>query len=462
MDFGLLPPEINSGRLYTGPGPAPLTAAATAWDGLAAELHSAAALYGSTIAGLTTGAWQGPASISMAAAAAPYTAWMRTTATQAEDAAARAKAAVAAYEVTFAAMVPPPVIAANRAQLAALLATNIFGQNTAAIAATDIQYAEMWAQDAAAMYGYATVAAAATRVTPFSSPPQTVSANAQTSQTASLAANAGTAAAGNTQSVLSQWASSVPTALQGLAAPTSSTVSAADLPGGLLAGLELPGTLSLESLASGSAEATDIGLGTTGMITATGAWVDAAQDNSELFDLAGDWHDQLKDRIGNLEVQIMGRFDQLGASGPPAAAGLGHAFEVGSLSVPPGWAMEAPAMRLAAALPPATAAAAPAAMAVAGSEGGLFAEMALAGMTGRALTGAIGSGGSGGTRERVRAGVSGAVGLGSGGSSTSANSGIADEIREFAEILTKLGELRDQGLLTNEEFIAQKERLLGQ
>lgn len=459
MDFGTLPPEINSGRLYTGPGPAPLTAAATAWAGLAVELHSAAALYGSTIAGLTTGPWQGPASISMAAAAAPYTAWMRTTATQAEDAATRAKAAVAAYEVTFAAMVPPPVIAANRAQLAALLATNILGQNTAAIAATDIQYAEMWAQDAAAMYGYASVAAAATRMTPFSPPPQTVRANASTSQAASLANSAAT---GNAQAMLSQWASTVPTALQGLATPASSTVSAAGLPGGLLAALELPGTLSLESLASGSAEVTDIGLGTTGMITATGAWVDAAEDNTELFDLAGDWHDQLRDRIGNLEVQIMGRFDQLGASGPPAAAGLGHASEVGSLSVPPGWAMEAPAMRLAAALPSATAAAAPAAVAGGGSEGGLFAEMALAGMTGRALTGAIGSGGSGGTRERVRTGMAGPRGLGTGATSASASSGIADEIREFAEILTKLGELRDQGLLTNEEFIAQKERLLGQ
>lgn len=33
------------------------------------------------------------------------------------------------------------------------VATNILGQNTPAIAATETQYAEMWAQDAAAMYG---------------------------------------------------------------------------------------------------------------------------------------------------------------------------------------------------------------------------------------------------------------------------------------------------------------------
>ena len=45
--------------------------------------------------------------------------------------------------------VPPAVVAANRAQLATLVATNVFGQNTPAIAATEAQYAEMWAQDAA-------------------------------------------------------------------------------------------------------------------------------------------------------------------------------------------------------------------------------------------------------------------------------------------------------------------------
>ena len=58
--------------------------------------------------------------------------------------------------------VPPPVIAANRSLLAALVATNFFGQNTPAIAATEIQYAEMWAQDAVAMYGYAASSASAT------------------------------------------------------------------------------------------------------------------------------------------------------------------------------------------------------------------------------------------------------------------------------------------------------------
>ncbi|WP_264069201.1 PPE family protein, partial [Mycolicibacter terrae] len=33
MDFGMLPPEVNSGRMYVGPGSSPMMAAATAWDG---------------------------------------------------------------------------------------------------------------------------------------------------------------------------------------------------------------------------------------------------------------------------------------------------------------------------------------------------------------------------------------------------------------------------------------------
>ena len=174
MDFAVLPPEINSGRMYAGPGSGSMVAAAAAWDGLAAQLHSTAASYSSVISGLTAG-WQGASSAAMAAAAAPYAAWISAAAAAAEQAAAQARAAASAYQTAFAATVPPPVIAANRSQLASLVATNLFGQNTAAIAATEGQYADMWAQDVAAMYGYAGSAAVATQLTPFTEPPQTTS-----------------------------------------------------------------------------------------------------------------------------------------------------------------------------------------------------------------------------------------------------------------------------------------------
>src|SRR5580693_2874706 len=146
LDFAALPPEINSARMYSGAGSAPMLAAGAAWSQLADEMRSAAASYSSVVSCLTGGSWQGPSSTSMAAAAAPYATWMNTTAAQAEQTAAQARAAVTAYESAFSMTVPPAEIAANRAQLASLVATNIFGQIFPAMAATETLYGEMWAQ----------------------------------------------------------------------------------------------------------------------------------------------------------------------------------------------------------------------------------------------------------------------------------------------------------------------------
>ena len=173
VDFGALPPEINSARMYAGPGSSSLQAAASAWNGLAAELQSAAQGYETVITQLSSDEWTGAASASMASAAQPYVTWMNTTAAQAEQAATQARAAAAAYEQAFAATVPPPLIAANRAQTAAAMQANVFGQYTPLIAQLEAQYGEMWAQDSAAMYGYAGQSAAAAQVTPFASPAAT-------------------------------------------------------------------------------------------------------------------------------------------------------------------------------------------------------------------------------------------------------------------------------------------------
>jgi PPE-repeat protein len=240
MDFGALSPEINSARMYAGPGPGSMLAAAAAWQGLADELHSAAASYGSVIEELTSGPWVGPSSTAMAAAAAPYVTWMSATAGQAELAATQAQAAAGAYETAFAMTVPPPVIAANRTQLASLTATNLLGQNTPAIAATEAEYGEMWAQDAAAMYGYAANSAATTaKVTPFTAAPQTTNQAGLAAQGAAGAQAVGTSTGAGVQSTLSQLISTMQTTLQSLASPGSSTSSGSGLsgiPSGLLGG----------------------------------------------------------------------------------------------------------------------------------------------------------------------------------------------------------------------------------
>ncbi|BBZ45238.1 putative PPE family protein PPE29 [Mycobacterium parmense] len=439
-------------------------AAAAAWDGLAAELRSAAASYGSVISGLSAGPWLGPASASMAAAAGPFAAWTSATAAQAEQTAAQARAAAAVYEVAFAATVPPPLIAANRAQLMALIATNIFGQNTPAIMATEAEYGEMWAQDVAAMYGYAGVSASAATLTPFTPPPQSINTAGLGAQAAALARATATSVTANTQLLLSQFTSAVPAALQGLASPVSST-PAAGL--GILQTLGLAGPLSgitgpLQALGittpASLLEPASTGIASAELTTASGAWSSASQGDKEILDNGDKIADDTQ-KITGLEDRIISKLSQSGLGGPAApAASLGQASSVGALSVPSGWTAAAPEMRLSAVTLPDTAieAAPEAFAAMPGSS--MFGQMVLASMAGRAMTGALSPGG----RERIRA-TTGKCPPSTPPPPTSpgeSRPGIAVEIREFTELLSKLGALRDSGLLTHEEFDLQKQRLL--
>jgi PPE-repeat protein len=460
MDFATLPPEINSGRMYAGPGSGPMLTAAAAWDGLATDLQSVAASYGSVISGLTAGPWLGLASAAMAAAAGPYVAWMSATAAQAEQAATQARAAAVAYEAAFAATVPPPVIAANRALLMALVATNLFGQNTTAIAATETHYAEMWAQDATAMYGYAGASASATTLTPFTPPPQSINPGGLGGQAAAVAQATGTSVATNTQTVLSRLTSALPTALQGLASPLPSTSAAASSASGLgiLQSLGLTSQLSgltgiAQSLASPSSilEPASVGLASSELSTASGAWKSASEGDEHIVAAGSEIADDqelLTHQMNGLERQMMNRFDQLGALGSAGSAGLGQAASVGALSVPAGWTVAAPAIRLATmALPATSLGAAPEVFAA--SPASLFSEMTLASMAGQAIGGTVSSG----RRERIAA-TTRACPAPSLRPPGVPMTGIAAEIRELAE-------LRVSGILTDEEFNEQKRRLLG-
>jgi PPE-repeat protein len=206
IDFAAFPPEINSARMYSGPGSASMLAAASAWNKTAAEMRSTAASYSTVVSGLTGEGWFGPSSNLMAAAVVPYIEWLSATAAQAEQAGEQANAAAAAYEAAFGMTVPPAVVAANRVQLSNLLATNLFGQTTAAIAANEAQYAEMWAQDAAAMNGYASASSAASQLTPFAAPQSTTNPGGVTNQAGAVtqAANTPAAAQSPLSSVISQ------------------------------------------------------------------------------------------------------------------------------------------------------------------------------------------------------------------------------------------------------------------
>ena len=179
MDFLVLRPEVNSSRMFSGTGSGPMLAAARAWDGLAAELQSAATSFGSVVSGVTSGPWQGPSAAAMRAAAAPYVAWLTAATSRAEQSAIQIRAAAGAFEAAFAATVHPALVAANRAQMVSLVRSNLLGLNAPAIAAIEADYEQMWAQDVAAMVGYhGAVSAAVGQLMPWQQAAQTVSTQA--------------------------------------------------------------------------------------------------------------------------------------------------------------------------------------------------------------------------------------------------------------------------------------------
>jgi PPE-repeat protein len=442
MDFAALPPEINSARMYSGSGSAPTLAAAAAWGRLADELSSAAAGYGSQVASLTDGPWQGPASLSMAAAAAAQVQWLSISAARAEETASQAKAAASAYEAAFAMTVPPAVISANRAQLMSLIATNFLGQNAAAIAATEAHYAQMWAQDAAAMYAYAGASASASRLTPFNPPARVINADGLLNQAAEVAH--ATSAAMNTPTVLSELTAAIPAALQNLASPLQSTTAAAAPASGLagiLSDLGLTSPISFLVPANTGLTATAV----SGAYSALGS---AAHADANIL--------STQQQISDTETRILQRIDQtslLNATGSakPAvvSADSGRAALIGRLSVPQGWSAQAPAARLAALTTP-TAGLSAAADELASGPASLLSGMGLATT---ALAGhSVGTTASLRRWERLMVTTRSDTGLPQTAPGNPLN-GIAAELRELAA-------LRDSHILTDDEFDRQKRRLL--
>ena len=331
MDFGIYPPEINSGRMYTGPGSGPMMAAAQAWGDLADELYTAATAYQSVVSELTSGVWSGPSSTSMTAAAGTYVEWLSSTAAQAEQTSAQAAAAASAYEAAFASTVPPAVIAANRSLLMTLLATNFFGQNTPAIAATEAQYAEMWVQDAVTLTTYEVASTAAAVLQPLTPAAPTTSPAAAATQSLAVtqAATASPAAGilGGLTGLLAGNGGLFSGVFDALPVPLQNILNAAD--GFLGTPLIFNGIQEVGVTAAwfvGNTIPTAIALGHT-LAAATPAAVSGVSSVTPLAGAAAIGE-------GTLVNSVMG-------SG--VSAGMGGASAVGGLSVPAAWSSAAPA-----------------------------------------------------------------------------------------------------------------------
>jgi PPE-repeat protein len=329
--FAALPPEINSGFLYSGAGSGPLLAASTAWSNLAAELSTTATSWDSII-GTLTEQWTGVGSTAAAAAAQPYVGWLTQTSAAAEQAAAQAQASAAAYEAAFAGVVPPPVIAANRSLLATLVATNFLGINTAAIAATEAQYAEMWVQDAVTLTTYEAASTAAAVLQPLTPAAPTTSPTAAATQSLAVtqAATASPAAGilGGLTGLLSGGNGSLFSGIFGaLPVPVQNLLNAVD--GFIGTPLIFNGVQEVGVTAAwfvGNTIPTAIALGHT-LASAAPAAVSGVSSVTPLTGAAAIGE-------GTLVNSVMG-------SG--ASAGLGGASAVGGLSVPASWSSAAPA-----------------------------------------------------------------------------------------------------------------------
>ncbi|BBX46078.1 PPE family protein [Mycobacterium cookii] len=330
FDFAARPPEVNSTLIYSGAGAGPLMAAASSFSALSSELSTNAAAYESVIQELGS-EWTGTSATAAAASAQQNIEWLQTTSAQLAEAAAKASASAAAYEAAFTASIPPPVVFANRAQLAALVATNILGQNTPAIAANEAMYGEFWAQDATAMSTYAANAATAAQVTPLTEPAQSTSPGGAGAQSAAVA-NAVNSNASNS-------------GLNGILSSLQSTSSAAATP-------------AASSAASGPLSSLYGAIQNFWGIGAVG-------DTVNTLDVTLSWCIMmLASAMGTLNHFVagapfgitIGDVQPLGAGlgfgttlagatsgGGGMVAGMGGAAEIGGMSVPAGWSAAAPA-----------------------------------------------------------------------------------------------------------------------
>jgi PPE-repeat protein len=331
-DLGALPPEVSSALIYSGPGASSLTSAAAAWNSVAAELTSTAQGLDTVVTQLASESWLGPTSAAMVAAVQPYVSWVSTTAGQAEHAAAQAQSAAAAFEAVFASVVPPPLIAANRAELAQAVQTNVLGLNNNVIAQLEAQYAEFWSQNASALYGYASSSAAATKISSFTEAP----AIANPAAALTSAATSATPAT-SIQSWIQGLLTNVQARIQSLTGPfignTATSKSALSEIWFLLSGQTVLPT-NLGTLVNGYSPFAgffynteglpyfSVGMGNFGtQIAKSAGWLGGAAPAAAAAVPKG---------IGGLGAAG-------GGAGGQVAAGLGHGAHVAGLSVPNSW-----------------------------------------------------------------------------------------------------------------------------
>jgi PPE-repeat protein len=237
------------------------------------------------------------------------------------------------------------VIAANRALLLMLVATNFFGQNTAAIAATEAEYVGMWAQDAAAMYGYAGASSAASALSPFTAPLQATNPAGLGRQATTVTQAAGTSAGTGVQTVSPLTSAATPSALESLASTATSSTSTSPLS-------SLTTLTSGTSVVSGAVSSASMSTSGVSMLGSAGSLMNSFGSATSVFGQSFQMSGSvLSPAVGSGASALSAS----GTGGTAVTAAAGRAASLGALSIPQGWTSAAPAFsQVASALPAAS------------------------------------------------------------------------------------------------------------
>ncbi|MBP2968145.1 PPE family protein [Mycobacterium tuberculosis] len=153
----MIPAEYISNIIYEGPGADSLSAAAEQLRELAYSVETTAESLEDELDELDEN-WKGSSSDLLADAVERYLQWLTKHSRQILETAYVIDFLAYVYEETRHKVVPPATIANNREEVHRLIASNVAGVNTPAIAGLDAQYQQYRAQNIAVMNDYQSTA----------------------------------------------------------------------------------------------------------------------------------------------------------------------------------------------------------------------------------------------------------------------------------------------------------------
>lgn len=216
------PPEVNSGRWEAGTGPETWLAASAVWTSFAEIVATATASLMGEIATMTGSTLTGMTSVSMLTSSVPFFGWLAHMEATALMHSVACATVAESWGTCTAGIIPLPVVNQNRITEASLVASNIFGQNSPAIAELDREYGQFWAQDGASMMSYDSAVTVATMPKFVSPPPPLANLAGGASQLADNAAQTAAQAGQSASSLGSEMSSIGETSSQAASQSSSS------------------------------------------------------------------------------------------------------------------------------------------------------------------------------------------------------------------------------------------------